>query len=59
MGAPDGVVNAADYLLMIQIVMGGLGVGTPELVHGDLYPVDVPDGVIDLSDLILLMGSMQ
>jgi len=35
-----------------------LGVSTPsaiELQNGDLYPAGSPDGVIDTSDLLLMM----
>lgn len=54
LGAPDGVVNTADLLVMQRILDGQL-VATPlELAHGDLYPAGNPDGVIDLSDLLLL-----
>ncbi|NOX08499.1 MAG: S8 family peptidase [Gammaproteobacteria bacterium] len=59
LGAPDGVVNAADYMLASRIVMGDLVAGTLELVHGDLYPAAAPDGVIDVSDFVLLMGRIQ
>jgi len=54
LGAPDGVVDAADLLVTRRIVLGELVAGPLELSHGDLYPAGSPDGVINLSDLILL-----
>lgn len=59
LGAPDGVINAADYLLAQQIVLGGIVATSLELAHADLYPVGSPDGVIDTSDLILLLKIIQ
>lgn len=59
LGAPDGLVNAADFLLAQRIVLGEISVTSLELAHGDLYPAGSPDGVIDVSDLILLLQIMQ
>ena len=59
LGAPDGLVNAADFLLAQRIVLGELSVTSLELAHGDLYPAGSPDGVIDVSDLILLLQIVQ
>ncbi len=53
-GAPDGVVNAGDYVVMMGIVLGLRTATSLELAHGDLYPTGTPDGQIDLSDLMLL-----
>ena len=58
LGAPDGVVDVADYLLAERIVLGAVPQTTLELAHGDLYPPGAPDGVIDISDLILLLRKM-
>lgn len=59
LGAPDGVVNAADYLVMQRIVLGEISATSLELAHGDLYPAGMPDGVINASDLILLLKLVQ
>ncbi|HHJ36765.1 MAG TPA: hypothetical protein ENJ87_13470 [Gammaproteobacteria bacterium] len=59
LGAPDGLINAADYLLAQRIVLGDLTATSLELAHSDLYPVAAPDGVIDISDLILLLPLVQ
>jgi subtilisin len=50
LGSPDGVVNAADYLIQIRFVQGELAPSAIEIQNGDLYS----DGVINISDLILL-----
>lgn len=57
--APDGVVDAADYVVMQRIVLGEIQPTARELAQGDLYPVSVPDGVIDMSDLIVLQGRIR
>jgi len=59
LGSPDGVINAADYLIAQRIALGTL-VATPlELAHGDVYPAGAPDGVIDASDLVLILQLVQ
>jgi len=59
LGAPDGLVNAADYLIAQRIVLGEISATSLELAHGDLYPVGSPDGVINTSDLILFLKLVQ
>jgi len=54
LGAPDGVLNAADYLIAQRIVLGQITATALELSHGDVYPPGAPDGVINVSDLILI-----
>jgi hypothetical protein len=54
LGAPDGMVNGGDYLVMVRIVLGQVTATSLELEHGDLYPVGAPDGEINLSDLLLM-----
>ena len=58
-GAPDGVINGADYLVAVRIVMGGIASNILELSHGDVYPVSAPDGIINVSDLILIQSMVQ
>ncbi|MEN8207273.1 MAG: hypothetical protein ABFS24_14890 [Pseudomonadota bacterium] len=58
LGSPDGVVNAADLLIAVQIVIGRIPASDLELQHGDLYPQGAPDGIIDLSDLVLLQQAV-
>jgi len=59
LGAPDGVISAADYLIAQRIALGELVATSLELAHGDVYPVNNPDGKIDASDLILLLQLIQ
>jgi len=59
LGAPDGQINAGDYLIAQRIALGELAPTAVELSHGDLYPPGAPDGVIDTSDLILLLQLIQ
>ncbi len=54
LGAPDGVINAADYLIALRIIQAELQPTTLELAHGDLYPPGAPDGIIDMPDLIII-----
>lgn len=59
LGNPDGIINAADYLIAQQIALQLITASPLELAHGDLYPVGAPDDVINMSDLILLMQLVQ
>ena len=59
LGNPDGLTNAADYLVMQRIVLGEVSATSLELSHADLYPVGAPDGVINVQDLILLSPLLQ
>ena len=54
LNAPDGVINAADLLIMTQIVTGTISPEANTVDHGDVYPTEAPDGVITISDLLLL-----
>jgi subtilisin family serine protease len=54
LGAPDGIINAADLLVGQRITLGLISASALELAHGDLYPSGAPDGVINLQDMILL-----
>ena len=55
LGAPDGVVNTADYMIAFRIILGVLSPTVLELTHGDIYPVAAPDGEITISDLLQLL----
>ena len=59
LGQPDGLINAADYLLLQRIVLGDLAITNLELSHGDLYPPGSPDGLINTQDMILLLKLIQ
>ena len=59
LGFPDTLVNAADYLVALRIVLGLLQPTDLEFSHADVYPVGAPDGVINLSDIILILQSVE
>jgi len=53
-GTPNGIVDAGDLLVGIQLVLGIKDITDIEKAHMDLYPPGAPDGVITLSDYILM-----
>ena len=53
---PDGAVNAADYLIALRHVLGEQTLTPAEFAPADLYPPGSPDGVLGMSDLVLLLG---
>jgi DNA-binding beta-propeller fold protein YncE len=53
-GAPNGSVDAGDYVYMMRAALGMVPVDTAMLARGDLHPSGAPDGAITLADLILL-----
>ncbi|OGI59214.1 MAG: hypothetical protein A2V58_06190 [Candidatus Muproteobacteria bacterium RBG_19FT_COMBO_61_10] len=57
--APNGVVDAADYVVAQQIVLGKIQPTAQDLARGDLYPPGAPDGVIDLPDMLLLLNRVR
>ena len=59
LGAPDGVVNAGDYLVMMRIVVGDLAPDGQLIARGDVYPSGNPDGQINLQDLLVLKQLLQ
>ena len=59
LGSPDGLINAADYLIAQRIVLGLITTTSLELAHGDIYPTGSPDGVINTSDLILILKLIE
>ncbi len=54
LGAPDGLINSADYLIANRIVLDSLTPTQLELSHGDVYPPGAPDEVINIQDLLLI-----
>jgi hypothetical protein len=58
-GAPDGVVDMADYVIMRRMALGEIQPSAQELARGDIHPQGAPDGVIDVSDLVLLLGRVR
>lgn len=58
-GNPDGVVNVADYLVVLRHVLGEQTLTPEEFALADLYPQGSPDGVLGMPDLILLLGILM
>jgi len=58
LGAPDGLINTADYLIASRIALGLVNATNLELSHGDLFPVGTPDGIINIQDLLLLQQQL-
>lgn len=54
LGAPDGQLDLADYIIYLRILQDELQPGAYELKFADIYPQGSPDGVIDMSDMLLL-----
>jgi CxxC motif-containing protein (DUF1111 family)/predicted lipoprotein with Yx(FWY)xxD motif len=54
LGAPDGRINSADYLILNRIVLNLVTATELELSHGDVYPVGAPDGVLNIQDMLLI-----
>jgi len=50
----DGAINVADLLLAVQHVTNVSTLTALEVARGDLYPPGTPDGVINVSDYILI-----
>jgi len=50
----DGKTDTADLLLIQQVVMGSPVTAGIEPGHADLHPISAPDGIINISDLILM-----
>jgi hypothetical protein len=57
--APDGVVDVADYLRALRIVLGDIQASAQDLAQADLYPPGAPDGIIDVSDLMVLLSRVR
>jgi len=50
----NGSINAGDLILVTRHVVGSASLTPVQSARADLYPPGQPDGVIDLSDLILM-----
>jgi hypothetical protein len=46
-------------MILQRIVLGEIQPSAQELVRGDVYPPGAPDGVVDMSDLILLLERIR
>ena len=59
LGAPDGQINGADYLVALRIATGELTALPLQFAHGDLHPPGLPDDIIGIPDLLLLLQLVQ
>jgi len=50
----DGQINVVDVLLTTRHISNHAILSAVQIARGDLYPAGAPDGVLNLSDLILL-----
>lgn len=58
-GAPDGVINAADLLILQRIVQNQIVPTAAEILVGDVAPLGNPDGKLDAGDLVLLQRAIN
>ena len=58
LGSPDGLIDAADYLIANRIVHSQITATNLEMSHGDVYPVGAPNGLIDIHDLLLIQKNL-
>lgn len=56
---PDGVLNAADALILQRFIMGSLTPSAEQILLGDVAPLGSPDGVLNAGDLVVLMRAIQ
>lgn len=54
LGARDGVLNAADLVVMERFVLGIVTPTAEELKVADVAPIGAPDGILNVADLVVL-----
>lgn len=59
LGNPDGILNAADYLVLQRLVLKQLDPSPTELVVADVAPLGNPDGRLNAGDLVVLMRAIN
>jgi len=57
-GAPDSVLNVADFLVMQRIIMGAEAPSPTELIVGDIGPLGSPDDILNVADLLILQRAI-
>ncbi len=57
-GAPDGQLNAGDFLVLQRIVLGIETANSYDLLVGDVAPLNNPDGLLNAGDLVVLMRAI-
>jgi len=53
-GAPDSVLNVADFLMLQRIINGDETPSPTELILGDVGPLGSPDDILNVADLLIL-----
>lgn len=56
---PDGVLNAADFMILQRMVLGSLSPTQAQLRVGDVAPLGAPDGELNAGDLVVLMRAVN
>ena len=56
---PDGVLNAADALILQRIVIGTISATQIQTLVGDVAPLGAPDGELNAGDLVVLMRAIN
>lgn len=51
----SGAVDVLDYMFAIRIAMGIIEPTVEHLQHGDVTPLGAPNGVIDISDALVVL----
>jgi hypothetical protein len=54
-GAPDGVVDVADAMVVMRIAAGLISPEQLDLARADVTPLGNPDGVVDISDALMIL----
>jgi len=57
-GNPDGQLNAADLLVLTQLVNGVITATPTEQIVGDVGPLNSADGVLDVRDMLVLQRAV-
>jgi len=50
-GAPDGLLNAADSLILQQMILGNIVPSVDEIKLGDVAPLGIGDGALNAGDI--------
>ncbi len=58
LGNPDGLVNAADLLILQRLVLGDLTPTPEQLRVADVAPLGSPDGELNGGDIVVLMRAL-
>ncbi|MDH5648496.1 MAG: right-handed parallel beta-helix repeat-containing protein [Gammaproteobacteria bacterium] len=57
-GAPDGVLNAGDLVVLMRFATGDLTPTAQELLVADVAPLGAPDGILNAADVLILQRAL-